>query len=192
MAASFRWAGGRLFFVPQGIRKEDYAAAGANPYAGGRNAVSVGSMLFDPEFFAHAAARFPDVKFHVIGAGMQFSAPGNVVQYPEMPFRATLPYVRYANLGIAPYRPAPDCEYISDTSMKLLQYEYCGLPAVCPAFAAGDNPNRFGYAPGDPQSIAAAVEAALAHRQLAPRRFLGWEDIARRLLNPRGFADTAL
>jgi 2-beta-glucuronyltransferase len=193
MAPGFEWAGDRLYFVPHGLHGPDFEAPGATPYAAERNAVSVGSMLFDPGFFVAAAERFPEIQFHVIGSGRTFSAPSNVIQHAEMNFRATLPYIRHATFGIAPYRAARHCEYISDTSMKLMQYEHCGIPAVCPDFAVGDNPNRFGYAAGDASSIAAAIEAALAHRHdVQPRRFPSWEDVARRLLDPREFADTAI
>jgi 2-beta-glucuronyltransferase len=193
MATGFEWAGDRLFFVPHGLRGADFAVPGPNPYSAELNAVSVGSMLFDSGFFVTAAEHFPDIQFHVIGAGQSFSAPRNVIQHAEMNFRATLPYIRHATFGVAPYRPARHCDYISDTSMKLMQYEHCGIPAVCPTFAVGNNPNRFGYAPGDTPSIAAAIEAALAHRHsIQPRRFLSWEDVAQRLLDPREFADTAI
>ena len=193
MAPGFDWAGERLFFVPHGFQHADFAAPCPNPYDTELNAVSVGSMLFDAGFFQAAAERFPNIRFHVIGAGQRFDAPGNVIQHAEMKFAATLPYIRHATFGVAPYRPSGQCDYISDTSMKLMQYEYCGIPAVCPAFATGDNPNRFGYAPGDPASIATAVEGALARRHdIKPRRFLSWEDVACRLLDPREFADTVI
>jgi 2-beta-glucuronyltransferase len=193
MAPGFRWIEDRLFFVPHGIRDEDFPKASDNPYRSGIHAVSAGAMLFDPTFFVHAASRFPDIMFHVIGAGQTFDAPGNVTQYPEMAFRDAMPFVVHASLGLAPYRAAPGCEYLSDTSIKLQQYEYCGVPAVCPAFAVGDSPNRFGYEPGNAQSIAAAIEAALEHRNaIKPPPFLSWEDVAHRMLEPRAFADTAM
>lgn len=193
MASGFEWAGNRLFYVPHGLHQPDFAEPSLNPYSAEINAVSVGSMLFDAEFFRVAAARFPDIQFHVIGAGQKFEAPANVIQHAEMNFRATLPYIRHATFGVAPYRFARQCEYISDTSMKLMQYEYYGIPAVCPTFAAGENTSRFGYKPGIPPSIVAAVEAALERRsEVKPRRFLSWEDVARRLLDPREFADTVV
>jgi len=193
MARGFRWIEDRLFFVPHGIRDDDFPKSCSNPYRSEINAVSAGSMLFDPDFFVHAARQFPNIMFHVIGAGRTFDAPGNVTQYPEMAFRDTMPFVMHATLGLAPYRHAPGCEYLSDTSIKLMQYEYCGVPAICPDFAVGDSPNRFGYVPGDASSIAAAIEQALAHRRETPRpHFLTWEDVAHRMLEPRAFADTAM
>jgi 2-beta-glucuronyltransferase len=193
MADGFRWIEDRLFFVPHGIREDDFTMSCDNPFRSGIHSVSAGSMLFDAGFFADAAAQFPDVMFHVIGAGRTFDAPGNVTQYPEMAFRDTMPFIIHATIGLAPYRAAPGCEYLSDTSIKLQQYEYCGVPAVCPTFAVGDSPNRFGYVPGDAGSIAAAIESALANRRaIQPPQFLTWEDVAHRMLEPRAFADTAM
>jgi 2-beta-glucuronyltransferase len=193
MAPGFAFADGQTFHVPHGLDTADFSRDAANPYTQPANAVSVGSMLFDPQVFAVAAARIPELTFHVIGAGVSFEAPPNVRQYPEMPFRDTIGYVRHADIGIAPYRAAPGCDYICDTSMKLMQYEHFGLPAVCPDFAAGFSPHRFGYSPGDPDSIESAFRAALLHgRNPTPRRFLSWEDVARRVLDPRAFSDTHL
>jgi 2-beta-glucuronyltransferase len=193
MATRFEWAGDRVFFVPHGLNADDFETAGPSPYTSEFNAVSVGSMLFDPDFFVAAAARHPNVQFHVIGAGIAFQAPGNVIQHAEMPMRDTLPYIRHATVGIAPYRFAPQCDYIADTSMKLMQYQHCGIPAVCPEFAVGNHGGRFGYTPGDASSIGAAVGAALEQRHtLRPKRFPSWEAVARRLLNPRSFADTGI
>jgi 2-beta-glucuronyltransferase len=193
MAPGFSFADSQAFYVPHGLDAADFGRETANPYDGPRNAVSVGSMLFDRGVFTSAAARVPEVTFHVIGAGDTFEAPPNVRQYPEMPFRDTLAFIRHADIGIAPYRPAPGCDYLCDTSMKLMQYEHFGLPAVCPDFAAGFSPHRFGYAPGDPETIESAIRAALLHgRNPSPRQFLSWEDVARRLLEPRAFPDTHL
>lgn len=192
MAERFAWAAGKAFHVPHGLDATAFADAAASPYAGPRNAVSVGSMLFDPQAILFAAQAHPDIAFHVIGAGMRFAAPANVRIYDEMPFRQTVAYLRHADIGVAAYRPAPGCGYLCDTSMKLMQYEHLGLPAVCPSFACGGRPHRFGYEPGDYGSIAQAFAAARATAKAMPRAFLSWEDVARRLVNPRAFADTAL
>lgn len=193
MAPRFDWARDRLFYVPHGLDAADFPDDEPNPYPTPRNAVSVGSMLFDRSVFTHAAARLPDVQFHVIGAGEEFEAPDNVHIHREMPFRDTVRFIRHADVGIAPYRPAPGCDYLCDTSMKLMQYEYFGLPAVCPAFAAGERGDRFGYRPGDATSIEAAMRAALDKgRTAAPKSFLSWEDVVRRLVDPRAYPDTVL
>ena len=145
MAADFRWAANKTYTVPLGVHRGDFADIGPSPYAGGMNAVTVGSMLFDRSFFQHAAARFPDIQFHLIGTGGAFEALANVRQYDEMPFKATLPYLKHADVGIAAYRPQANSGYLAQSSLKLMQYEYLGLPAVCPDYAVGASPNRFGY-----------------------------------------------
>jgi 2-beta-glucuronyltransferase len=193
MAGDFAWAAGKTFVVPLGVHPDDFAAIGPSPYAGGINAVTVGSMLFDASFFRHAGARFPKVQFHLIGTGARFDAPANVHIHPEMPFKATLPYIKHADFGVAAYRPSANSGYLAQSSLKLMQYEYLGLPAVCPDYATGASPNRFGYVSGDGASIEAAIRHALAHGRFAgASRFLSWEEVAKRMLSPELYADTAI
>jgi 2-beta-glucuronyltransferase len=191
MASDFSWAPDKLFTIPLGVHPDDFLNIGPSPYAAGLNAVSVGSMLFDPAFFIHAARRFPEINFHVIGCGTRFEAPDNVHIYLEMPFKATLPFIKHATFGVAAYRASPGAEYLSQSSLKLMQYEYLGIPAVCPDFAVGDNANRFGYVPDDPQTIVPAVNAAIKRTaQVTTRQFQTWDDVVQRLLDPSAFPDT--
>lgn len=193
MAPHFAWAKGRAFTVPLGVHPPDFAGIGPNPYSSGLNAVSVGGMLFDADFFVRAATSFPQIEFHVIGCGKHFDAPKNVRFYPEMPFKDTLPFIKYATFGIAPYVMSDGTEYLSQSSLKLMQYQYLGIPAVCPYFAAGDNKSRFGYTPGDTDSISTAIKCAMTHTgQVTGQQFLTWDDIAQRLLRPASFPDTHL
>jgi 2-beta-glucuronyltransferase len=193
MAPDFHWAAGRLFRAEFGVDTSELAEAGANPYSGERNIVSVGSMLFDPGFFEAVAPAFPDVTFHVIGCGRRIEPPGNVRVYEEMPFRDTLAYLKHATAGAAPYHNAPGTEYLADSSLKLAQFEYFGLPSVCPSFAAGDHQSRFGYQVGDADSMRRATDLALAMAgKVTPRSFKSWTEVALRVLSPRDFADTAI
>jgi len=104
MASNFAWAGNKRFLVPLGIHPPDFEEIGPSPYSAQLNAVSVGSMLFDPGFFLYAAAEFPHIEFHIIGCGTTFAAPNNVHIYSEMPFKDTLPFVKHASFGIAAYK----------------------------------------------------------------------------------------
>lgn len=194
MAPDFTWAPDRLTRIGFGINPADFTGIGPSPYpAGTRNAVSVGSMLFDESFFHHAAAAFPDVVFHVIGCGRRVTAAANIIVHDEMPFRDTLPYIAHATIGVAPYLDAPGVEYLAETSLKLAQFEYLGLPAVCPDFAVGDIASRSPYRPDDPASIERAVAMALAAAgTIRPRSFPRWEEIGERLLHPEQYPDTAL
>jgi 2-beta-glucuronyltransferase len=178
------------YYIPHGIDKRQFEHIGASPYKEGTvNAVSVGSMLFDASFFRIAGELFPDIVFHVIGSGYEDKSRKNVLYYSEMPFSQTLPYIKYANFAIAPYgQDAP--RYLTHTSMKLSQYDYLGVPAVCPVTVAGKD-NRFGYIPEDADSIRRAVSDALeckAHEN----SYLSWSDVTDRLLHPKIFSDTSL
>lgn len=193
MASDFPWALDKTYVVPHGISRDDFSDIGASPYDAGKNAVTVGSMLFDQSCVRHAAASFPDIHFHLIGTGRKFDAPANVRFYDEMPFKATLPYIKHADFGIAAYRPSANSGYLAQSSLKLMQFEYLGLPAVCPDYAVGKNPNRFGFAPDNPANIEHAIHQALAHgRFVGDTSVLSWEQVAERLLHPERFDDTAI
>ena len=192
MRSRFSWAGRWLQVVPHGVNAADFAVADANPYDCTNNAVSVGSMLFDPDFFVHASSQFPQVVFHLIGSGSRDRFPPNVRIHASMPFAETIPYLKNATIGIAPYRTAPGCEYLCDTSMKLMQYDLLGLPAVCPHFAVGSNPNRMGYTPGDPASIRNAVAAAIARGRCQPcAHYPTWREVTLQLAGADFAADQA-
>jgi 2-beta-glucuronyltransferase len=192
MANEFAWASEKTFCVPLGIDADEFKDNGPNPYTASINAVSVGSMLFDRSFFQTAAACFPAIQFHVIGCGADFEAPPNVIFYDEMAFKETLRYIEYASFGIAPYRAVEDAGYLATSSLKLKQYEYLGIPAVCPTFAVGNSRNRFGYIPTDKSSIERAIGAALKSEFVAMAKPLEWRELAQRLLCPHQYPDCFL
>jgi 2-beta-glucuronyltransferase len=194
MISDFGWAAGKLYRAEFGVDINELSNVGESPYQAGRqSAISVGSMLFDQTFFQMAAVKFPEVDFHVIGCGTTFDAPNNVIVHPEMEFTKTLPYVKHATIGIAPYRAAPGVEYLAESSLKLAQYEYFALPAVCPFFAAGDTASRFGYNPNDEVSICNSVAMALgAAGKFKKREFLSWTEVAERVVRPQEFPQTKL
>ena len=184
-----------LAFVPQGIDHSVTEKADPSPYGPGIHAVSVGSMLFDASFFVLASKRFPKITFHVIGSG-QGEEPGygeNVKVYGEMPFAQTLRYIKHAQLGIAPYSSNNLPEYLRDTSMKLIQYAFFEIPAICPFFIAADYSNRFGYEIGNEETIVAAIDRALAPSTSVVRQHvLSWNEVTERLLTPQLFRDTEI
>lgn len=185
------------YVIPHGFDFSVAEYADPSPYPTGGNtvhAVSIGSMLFDPEFFVMASRQFPDVTFHIIGSGAR-AHPGyaeNVRVYDEMPHHLTLPYIKHADIGIAPYRSANLPRYLADTSLKLMQYDFFRLPAVCPNSIVGDYASRFGYEPGDSESIATAINAAIAAPGMSSRTPLHWSQVVERMLNPMQFDDTRL
>ena len=183
-----------IYYIPHGVDHRIIDQDEASPYGVGIHAVSIGSMLFDETFFVLAADQFADVQFHVIGPGKTSHALSrpNIHVYGEMKFAETLKYIKHAKFCIAPYRRSNGATYLADTSAKLLQYEFLGLPAVCPAFAAGDRPHQFSYEPGDAQSIRQAIQAAMRQGRHTPGHYLSWADVAKRLMNPGAYVDTPL
>jgi 2-beta-glucuronyltransferase len=185
-------AGANTCVIPHGFDFSVDAHADPSPYGAGLHAISVGSMLFDPEFFVLASQAFPEVTFHVIGSGHR-PMPGygpNVRVYGEMPHRQTLPYVKHANFGIAPYRAPRMPSHLGDTSLKLMQYDHFKLPAVCPQAIVCGSPSRFGYEPGDAVSIERAIRQALAAPRVSSLTLLRWSEVVQRMLDPGAYADT--
>ncbi|MCK0512963.1 glycosyltransferase [Aromatoleum buckelii] len=185
---------GNLYFIPHGIDPGLASQGDPSPYGPGIHAVSVGSMLFDAEFFACASRRFPHISFHVIGSGRPRCADygSNVIVHDEMPHADTVRFIKHAHFGIAPYRTAQLPDYLADTSMKLIQYDFLGLPAVCPREVVGDYRSRFGYRPSDEESIVAAIKAALEAPREPSRAHPSWSDVADRVLQPTRYSDTRI
>jgi 2-beta-glucuronyltransferase len=170
------------YYIPHGIDKAQFERIGPSPFApGSLNAVSVGSMLFDPAFCEAAGKLFPNITFHVIGSGHAGAGPENVRYYPEMPFEKTLPFLKHSSFAIAAYGPGV-AAYLTHTSMKLMQYEYLGIPAVCPETVAGSGHGRFGYNSDRPQTIVTAIERALNCGAFAPRPQLDWKQVTELIL----------
>jgi 2-beta-glucuronyltransferase len=182
------------YFVPHGLDKSILQHVDPSPYTCGVNIVSVGSMLFDHTFFEIAANAFPDITFHVIGGGANADniKAENVKIYGEMPFLETIPYLYHANAGVAPYNGEKVSPFLVDTSMKLMQYGFLGTPAICPHTTVGNYAGRFGYTPGDKQSIVAAVKNALSSGRFESAPTLSWEDAAKRIIAPKTYPDTLI
>jgi 2-beta-glucuronyltransferase len=183
--ASFFPEGTKLTLTPHGMDPVSSDAAAPACYHGRTNLISVGSMLFDPSFFEVAAPAFPDVTFHIVGAGKRANSleMPNVLVSGETPFQETLGYIKHAHAGVAAYQGDRVSPYLADTSMKLLQYGAYGLPAICPKAAVGVHAGRFGYTPGDKVSIMSAVTGALAHGRFVGEIPPNWEEVTSQILN---------
>lgn len=183
-----------VFHVGHGVDHDLDTLGDPSPYGEGIHAVAVGSMLFDPQFIATASRAYPEVTFHVIGSG-RGRMPGygdNVQVYGEMRHAQTIAYIKHARFGIAPYASEQVPAYLADSSMKLLQYDFFGLPAVCPHAVVGGYRSRFGYSPGDEASIVAAIAAAMAAPRVRYRECLNWSDTTDRVLYPNRYPGTRM
>lgn len=150
-------------YIPHGIDKAVFNGHVRSPYRHGIHAVCVGHSLYDAEAMESLVSAFPHVSFHLFGAGVEVAGcPGNVFSYGERPFEELVSYLRYADVGIAPYRPAPRAGYVSQSSLKMIQYTFCRLPIVAPRFAAGGRAHVAPYEPGNVESICRAMASALA------------------------------
>lgn len=175
-------------YIPQGLDKTAFDQEHANPYNRGKNAISIGDMLFNASVIETLARQFPDWTFHLFGKGARLEQPiGNVIEHGEQPFARLLPYLKHADIGIAPYREAPGVDYISQSSLKMIQYTYCRLPIVAPAFAAAGRDHVMAFnTEADPASITAAFERAIAFDRSSVDRsnVLSWSDVTDRIFDP--------
>lgn len=153
-----------VFYLQHGIAKDVFDRAGTNPYPQARNAVSVGDMLFDGQAIDTLAVAFPDWTFHLFGKNaVPVVARANVVRHGEVAFEAIVPMIKYAEVGLAPYRRSEVADYLSQSSLKMIQYSYCRLPIVAPRFAAAGRDHVCAYEPDDAQSLVDAFNKALSY-----------------------------
>jgi 2-beta-glucuronyltransferase len=154
----------RVFYLPHGISKEVFDAATVNPFNGPRNAVSVGDMLFDAHAIDVLADAYPEWTFHLFGkkAAPRHEKP-NIIVHGEVAFAAIAAFIKFADIGLAPYSAGDNADYLSQSSLKMIQYTYCRLPILAPAFAAAGRPHVCAYDPADAPSICAAFAQAIAY-----------------------------
>lgn len=150
-------------YVPQAIDKSLFDKPWPNPYNTPRNAISIGDMLFDARSVFLMAKNFPDWTFHLFGKGAKLPQEiSNIRQYGERPYDEIVPYLKNADIGIAPYcSTQKETDYLSQSSLKLVQYTYCALPIVTPQFAALHRDHAFGYTPGVEPTIVHAFRKAI-------------------------------
>lgn len=175
-----------ILYLPHGIAKETFDRATVNPYATPRNAVSVGDMLFDAQVIDTLATAYPDWTFHLFGKKAVPSVPrANIVVHGEVAFEAIVPYIKFADVGLAPYRQSEGADYLSQSSLKMIQYSYCRLPIVAPAFAAAGRSHVCAYRPGDAASTIDAFRRAQAFDRgaIETAGILGWEEAVRLLFD---------
>ena len=161
-----------------GIRKDVFESAQENPYGPGTNAVFVGVNFFDRPVVEMAAELRPDWNFHIIGP-FEKSGPQNIHWHGERPFDQTVPFVKFADIGLLNLVDVPGSSYFTDT-LKTIQYSYCGLPIIAPRMLKSDRNNFFYYQPGDRDSIDRALtEASEADRSTFSQDGIrSWDEMA--------------
>ncbi|WP_205586439.1 MULTISPECIES: polysaccharide biosynthesis protein GumK [unclassified Rhizobium] len=178
-------SGGRVCVIPQGVDTTLLDREQPSPYEpGSRNAISIGNMLFDQASVAAMAAAAPDVNFHVFGAAWSGWVQPNVTIYGERDFESIVPYLQHADFGIAPYRLTADEVYLAESSLKLAQYSYCGLPILLPDLVPFTRANGIAYRLNGEVAWREKVDAALAMRRSTAFRdgIMTWDEVARQTL----------
>ncbi len=158
------------------IDKSAFDQPAPNPYSSGPNAVFLGFYQPDLDFLCAAAEAHSEVTFHLVGQRLDLGLP-NIVSYGEVPFRDTLGFVKHADIGLHTVAYRPGAEALTDT-LKVIQFSYCGIPIIMPAFLQSSRPNVVSYERGDGASAAAAVSAALSLEVSPALDIPGWEDLA--------------
>ena len=179
-------SGGRIRVIPQGVDAVLFDREQPFPYApGSRNAVSIGNMLFDEATVAAMAAAAPDMNFHIFGAHWRGSVLPNVTVYGERAFESIVPFLQHADFGIAPYRLTKDEIYLAESSLKLAQYSYCGLPILLPDLIPFTRANAIAYRLDGEIAWREKIDMALAMRRSPAFRegILTWDDVAKQTLN---------
>lgn len=177
-------AGAPTVHLPHGISRGIFDKITYTPYDRPKNAVSVGDMLFDGGMIRTLATAYPDWNIHLFGrlARLEEDLP-NVIAHGERPFDEVAAYIKFADIGIAPYRPKEDADYLSQSSLKMIQYSYCRLPIVAPDFAAAGRAHVLAYEPDNADSIRAAFGKAMAFDRatIDTSSVLSWEEKTARL-----------
>lgn len=176
----------RIVFAPQGFDRGLDGAHGHSPYKASRNIVVLGSSPFDASVIQIAATSYSDVLFHLIGTPVGHRFPANVAEHGALSRVETIPYVRHADLAIAAFSDCEDAAFLADSSPQLASFDHVGLPVVCPIFAVGNSPARFGYEPGRSASVRDAFERAFrGGLRKDPIRTPSWIEVARLVLGLR-------
>lgn len=154
---------GALRLDRHGLDKEAYDSCGESPYAPGTvNAIFAGTGYMEENFFRFAAQGHPDCTFNIIGPMENTLKLPNVRYLGEMPFKETLPYIKYADVGLATRTSRKGYASTLTDSLKILQYRYCGLPIISPDFIDLKRDAVAYYTPNDAASCARAISEALA------------------------------
>lgn len=179
--------GARAVLVRHGVDRRAFDVASASPYSAGPNAVLIGDMMLDQPLLEHLVQAFPDVRFHYFGrTPLAFAVPPNLTAWGEQPFERLVPFVQHADVGLALYRREPGLAYLAESSLKNLQYRYCGLPVVGPEFAVGTVPGALAYDPDRPESAEAALRDAVSRGRGARGEVSDWDEVAAELLTLAG------
>jgi len=171
-----------------GIDKAAFDRCTESPYSRGSNAVFVGSeWRLDWEALRVMAEAYPEVQFHLIGKLPQRVQAPNLVYHGEKPFAETVGFIKFADVGLLPFREQPHIRFFGDSSLKVSQCNYCGLPILVPEFLNTGWANAVTYKVKEPKSMAAAIAMALSElKEATPKpSLLSWAELTKILASEK-------
>ncbi len=174
-----------LIVIPQGIDKSVFDLATESPYEpDSLNLISIGDMSFDYTSMIEMADLRPDAKFHIFGADVPIANPDNIIVHGEVNFSQLVPYIKFADVGIMAYKMNTEMTYLTKTSLKFLQYSYCGLPILTPVGPDWERKNVFQYKLNEQSSLEECLTQALATPKddSLSQGIVDWGDCADQLL----------
>lgn len=176
----------RVCLHPHGLNRTAFDACSDSPYPPrSLNAVFCGLGFFDAAAVHMMAQAHPEATFHILGVDQPHTpSSDNVRYYGERPFAETIPYIKFADMGLYTLRPSSRPMQAYTDSLKIIQYRYCGLPIVSPDFLDLHREGVFYYTPGNAASCAEALAGALNHGRHAEyaTEVHTWDEVARALL----------
>jgi 2-beta-glucuronyltransferase len=175
----------RAVFIPHGLDKASFSRPFGNPFATPRNAISIGDGLFDKRAIEVLATSYPEWNFHLFGVGSVPAVPReNILAHGEETFANLIPYIKYADVGLCPYRLSEGADYLSQSSMRMIQYTYCRLPILVPFFAARGRAHACGYDPADASSLREAFAKAIGYDRstIDDVEVLSWDEVLEQIL----------
>ncbi|MBQ4568378.1 MAG: hypothetical protein IJA79_09730 [Desulfovibrio sp.] len=149
-----------------GLHKEYIDNINTSPYNKKNiNIVFCGIGFYDRLSVHLMAKNHPDIYFHIIGIKRPLGhIPDNILYYGEIPYRETIPYIKYADVGLYTLKPSASRPMDAYTdSLKIMQYRYCGLPIIAPDFLNLNREGVFYYTPGQEESCSKTIINAIKH-----------------------------
>lgn len=149
-----------------GVRRDLFDRTYENPYDNDcHNVVFTGIAYFDLEFIDIASQAFPSWKFHILGPIKKLPRRSNILAYGECHFMNTIPYLKYADLGLQTLTYRLGAESFTH-SLKTIQYTYCKLPIVAPNYLKSTLPHWYNYKPSVKSSIIDTLQQAIQHPRI--------------------------
>ena len=174
----------KVFYIQQGIQKNLFNQKYSNPYKKKNNVISMGESHLDKETLIKIIEMFPNWNFHIFGKNIRLPKYPHLTHYGEINFNQLVPYIIYADIGLAIYNDHESTSYLVDSSLKIIQYSYCRLPVICPNIIKNPKKNIFTYRTNDQKSIYNSFMKAISFNKndVSNDEILDWSEIGKKIL----------